>query len=214
MGALAFFPCRLQYSLSYVYRERESSNPQPCSGPFWDFCLVGPHPIRVHCELQGSCWANPCLWTEELRGSGPSSIGLYLLCMAETSRSIPTSLQTSTILDRGWGLIVFKHTAHWTCCLTQCIWQYTYPILGFPGGASGKEPTVQWRRCKRHRFDPWIGKMPWRRKWQSTPVFLPEEFRGWRSLGYSSWDHKESDMTAWLSTQHRKDFRKSFCTKE
>ena len=40
------------------------------------------------------------------------------------------------------------------------------------------------------------GKIPWRRKWQPTPVFLPREFHAQRSLaGYSSWDHKESDMT-------------------
>ena len=46
----------------------------------------------------------------------------------------------------------------------------------------------------------WIGKIPWRRKWQLTPVFLPGEFNGQRSLvGYSSWDHKESNMTEWLA---------------
>ena len=46
------------------------------------------------------------------------------------------------------------------------------------------------------RFDPWIGKIPWRRKWQPTPVLLPGESHGWRSLvGYSSWGHKESDTT-------------------
>ena len=40
-------------------------------------------------------------------------------------------------------------------------------------------------------FDPWVGKMPWRRKWQSTPVFLPGELHGQRSLvGYSPWGHK------------------------
>ena len=157
---MGFFPCHPQCSLSYVYRERETSHPQPCSGPFWDFCL-GPHPIRVHCELQGSCWADSCPWTEELSALGLSSIGLSLLCMAETSRSTPTSLQTSTILDHGWGLnIIFKHAAHWTCCSTQCIWQHTCPILGFPGGASAKEPTFQCRRRKRYRFDPWIEKIP------------------------------------------------------
>ena len=38
------------------------------------------------------------------------------------------------------------------------------------------------------RFDPWVGKMPWRRKWQPTPVFLPGRFHGQRSLvGYSPW---------------------------
>ena len=45
-------------------------------------------------------------------------------------------------------------------------------------------------------FDPWVGKIPWRRKWQPTPVFLPEKSHGWRSLvGYSPWGHKESDTT-------------------
>ena len=39
--------------------------------------------------------------------------------------------------------------------------------MGFPGGTSGKEPTCQGRRCKRHRFDPWVGKIPWRRAWQT-----------------------------------------------
>ena len=45
-------------------------------------------------------------------------------------------------------------------------------------------------------FDPWVGKIPWRRKWQPTPVFLPGESHGQRSLvGYSPWGRKESDMT-------------------
>ena len=41
-----------------------------------------------------------------------------------------------------------------------------YLYLGFPGGASGKESACQFRRCKRCRFHPWIGKIPWSRKWQ------------------------------------------------
>ena len=41
------------------------------------------------------------------------------------------------------------------------------------GGASGKKSACQCRRRKRHRFDPWVRKIPWRRKWQPTPVFLP-----------------------------------------
>ena len=45
-------------------------------------------------------------------------------------------------------------------------------------------------RCKRRGFNPWVGKIPWRRKWQPTPVFLPGEFHGQRSLvGYSPWCH-------------------------
>ena len=62
-------------------------------------------------------------------------------------------------------------------------------LLGFPGG---KEPTCQCRRHKRHGFKPWIGKMPWRRAWQPTPVFLPGESRGQGSLaGYGPWGSKE-----------------------
>ena len=48
----------------------------------------------------------------------------------------------------------------------------------------------------RRGFDPWVGKIPWRNKWQPTPVLLPREFHGQRSLaGYSPWGHKESDIT-------------------
>ena len=48
----------------------------------------------------------------------------------------------------------------------------------------------------RPRFDPWVGKIPWRRKWQPTPVLLSGESHGGRSLvGYSPWGHKESDST-------------------
>ena len=69
-------------------------------------------------------------------------------------------------------------------------------LSGFPGGASGKEPACQCRRQKRHGFDPWVGKIPWRRAWQPTPVFLPGESHGQRSLaGYSPQGCKESDTT-------------------
>ena len=62
---------------------------------------------------------------------------------------------------------------------------------GFPGGTSGKESACQSRRLKRHRFDPRAGKIPWSRKWHPTPVFLPGEFHGQRSLaGYSPWGRK------------------------
>ena len=47
-------------------------------------------------------------------------------------------------------------------------------MLGFPGGASGKEPSCQCRKHKRHGFDPWVRKIPWRRAWQPIPDFLLE----------------------------------------
>ena len=67
----------------------------------------------------------------------------------------------------------------------------------FPGGSDGKEPG-----CQRGRpgFDPWVRKDPCRRAWQPTPVFLPGEFYGKRSLaGYSPWGHKESDRSEQLT---------------
>ena len=67
---------------------------------------------------------------------------------------------------------------------------------GFPGGASGQELACQYRRHKGRGFNPWVKKIPWRRAWQPTPVFLPGESHRQKSLtGYSPLGHKESDMT-------------------
>ena len=75
--------------------------------------------------------------------------------------------------------------------------------IGLPRQHSGKECTCQPRRCRRLRFDPWVGKIPWRRTWQPTPVFLPGELHGWRSLvGYSPWGPQELDPMEQLSMQH------------
>ena len=77
-------------------------------------------------------------------------------------------------------------------------------IWGFPGGTSGKEPTCQCRRRKRCRFDPWVGKIPWRRRGQPTLVFLCGKSHGQRRLvGYSPWSCKELNMTEQLSSSSR-----------
>ena len=69
-------------------------------------------------------------------------------------------------------------------------------VLGLPRWLSGKESAWQGRRCKRCRFDPWVGKISWTREWQPTLVFLPGEFHGQRSLaGCIPWGCKESDTT-------------------
>ena len=53
----------------------------------------------------------------------------------------------------------------------------------------------------RYRFNPWVGKFPWRRNWQPTPVFLLGEFHEQRSLvGYSPWGHKSQTRLKQLST--------------
>ena len=61
-------------------------------------------------------------------------------------------------------------------------------FLQLPRRLSAKESAYQCRRWKRCGFNPWCGKIPWRRAWQPTPVFLPGEFHGQRSLaGRSPW---------------------------
>ena len=68
--------------------------------------------------------------------------------------------------------------------------------MGFPGGTSGKEPNRQHRRHQRCRLHRWVGKIPLEEGMQPTPVFLPGESLGQRSLaGYSPWGRKESDTT-------------------
>ena len=59
-------------------------------------------------------------------------------------------------------------------------------------------------QCRRLQVDPWVRKIPWRREWQPTPVFLPGEFHGQRRLvGCSPWGHMELDMTEWLTHLYR-----------
>ena len=70
-------------------------------------------------------------------------------------------------------------------------------IIGLPRWLNAKESACQHRRL---RFYPWVGKIPWRRKWQPTPVFLPGESHGRRSLvGYSPRGRKELDTTECLN---------------
>ena len=73
-------------------------------------------------------------------------------------------------------------TAPWKCApnplaLGRCaFWLFTKSygqLRGFPNGSADKESACQCRRRRRWEFDPWVGKIPWRRKWQPTPVFVP-----------------------------------------
>ena len=73
------------------------------------------------------------------------------------------------------------------------------------GGADDKESACQY---KRRGFNPWVGKIPWRRKWQPAPAFLPGESHGQRSLvGYSPRGHKKLD-----TTEHTHKEMKKRCT--
>ena len=71
--------------------------------------------------------------------------------------------------------------------------------VGLPRWLSDIESACQCRRCKRHEFDPWVRQIPWRRKWQLVPVFLPRKSHGQRSLaGYSPWDCKRVGLCIFI----------------
>ena len=69
-----------------------------------------------------------------------------------------------------------------TCCpFSLGVWSW----LGFPRGSMIKKIHLECRRHRRCRFDPWVGKIPWKRAWQPSPVFLPGQSHELRSLaGY------------------------------
>ena len=137
------------------------------------FFLLEPYSDEIECSEHHVCVMKPC-------SSSP---------MASSSLvpSIPCCEFTSWI--HPWTYVFLKVSSlHFTPL-------QPFYLLVFPGGASGKEPTCQCRRFKRHEFDPWVWKIPWRRSAQPTPVFLPGESHGQRSLaGYSPRTCKELDM--------------------
>ena len=109
--------------------------------------------------LQDSCLGNPMergAWRATVRGVAHSRTRLKRL-------SVQACRHAST------------HTVH-------LINEAAGVRLGSPGGARGKELTYQCRRRKSPEFEPWVRKIPWRRKWQPTPGFLPGESHGQRSL--------------------------------
>ena len=85
-------------------------------------------------------------------------------------------------------LVLFLYNLH--ICI---ILEFSLNTRGLPWWFSGKDSACP---CRRRGFDPWVGKILWRRKWQPTPVFLPGKYHGQRNLaGCSPWDCKESSMT-------------------
>ena len=127
------------------------------------------------------------------------------VCVRETERERESVLVTqSRLFATPWTVahqiplpIEFSRQEYWS--LLHCR-QILYHLnhqgslhIYIYGGASGKEPACQFRRHKRHGLDLWVGKIPWRRAWQPSPVFLPGESQGQRSqAGYSPQHHSRT----------------------
>ena len=120
----------------------------------------------------------PVFWPGELHGPQSESDTTERLSLGEIYVCMQIHIQT---------LSVQRHASE-NCRKKSkefCVNLYEKRL---PRWLGGKEFARQCRRPKRHGFAPWVGKIPWRRAWQPTPVFLPGESHGQRSLaGYSRW---------------------------
>ena len=136
--------------------------------------------IRLFCHLH-SC----CLFVLITKGNSHRtylhSSQLYNEKLVRTDASLPSrslSSRTNWPRDESYFCVLLFSV---TCC------------IGLPWWLSSKQSACQ---CRRHKFDPWVRKIPWRRKWQPMPIFLPGKIHGQRSLaGYSPWGCKVLDTT-------------------
>ena len=153
--------------------------------PSWLHCLV------VHFEMENR---NLQLWFS-LSRKGLSWVTLISIWILESTGKFLQKMTAGIffLLEITFNLLVN--------------FRYIAILTNLPGGSDGKNICLQ---CRRPGFEPWVGKIPWRRKWQPTPVFLPGKSHGRRSLaGYSPWGFKESDMTEWLHFCHFNNIKSS-----
>ena len=130
---------------------------------------------------KGSSWPRDWTWVSPIAGR---CFTIWATREAHDNFCMitPSSLWTSPYSLQEENKLVLIKSFNVSLEIIQC----------FPAGLEGSV-CLQWRKP---RFNPWDGKIPWRRKWKPTPVHLPGKSHGWRSLvGYSPWGHKELDMT-------------------
>ena len=114
------------------------------------------------------------------------------LCWCHKPDLIPVQSKVQNFLNANLVRPLLKTFNH-LVLLTVWIWLaeteiIEYKHIGLPWWLSGTDSVCQ---CRRHKFDPLVRKIPWRRKWQPTPVFLPGKSHGQRRLsGYSRWGCK------------------------
>ena len=106
------------------------------------------------------------------------------------------SYQLPYFCPKSWDEVLF-----WVCCPFRMHISLNVSSLvdiyrDFPGGIVTENLPASAGDTGRFRFDPWIGKITWRREWQPTLVFLPGEFHGQRSMvGYSPWDRRQTRLS-------------------
>ena len=109
-------------------------------------------------------------------------------------------LNVCMLLPKSW-LNLSHYCYYCQICFTSFL-LLLHHSWGFSGGSAVKNP-LQCKRCRRHMYHPWVRKIPWRRPWQPTPVFLPGESHGQRSLvGYSPQGHRRARQNLATKQQH------------
>ena len=138
---------------------------------------------------------------------GPISCDIYLRPVTQwCAQSCATGISTCKVTRFSASSSVLGTLAG------QKLLTFTHKLLkGLPWWLNGKEPAWQCRRCK---FKPWLLKIPWRRKWQPTPVFSPRESRGQRratvcvaakiQTGPGDWTTKEQSILRWKMDRREK----------
>ena len=138
-------------------------------------------PLHWFCSFVKVSWL---YLYRSISGSLLSSIDLFVYSFTEITLSWLLKLYI-----KSWSLVAsvlqLCFPSSTLCWLFWVICLSVETLEGYPCVTSGQEPTYQCRRCKRSGIYPWVKKIPWRRAWQPTPVFLPGESHGQRNLvGY------------------------------
>ena len=169
--------------------------------------MVGWHPqLKLICSW---VWANSGRWWRmgkpgvlQFMGSKELDTTEWLNNNRKTKGSIQVQFSSVSQSCRGHlGGKPSLETKLLNVKQSKMLFTILHEMMELPRWHTGKESARQCWDRKRCRFDPWVGKIPWRRKYQLAQIFFPEKFQGQSNLvGYSWWGRKELDPTEQLST--------------
>ena len=188
---------------------------------WWKLLSCGPSCVAVYSPLL-LCWAWFWLYLQSMRPVLKLSVRCppEHCCLMGSAPARPRTQDARGKIEKtfhhGSYFVYFQSLYYWLQSYTagRVTWcvraaqsarssgdlHLTQQCEGFPGGSRDKASACQCRRHKRDRFDPQVGKISWRRKWQFTPLFFPGKSHGSSSLmGYSPWGWQELDTTEPLS---------------
>ena len=204
---------RFHFDFSLSCIGEGNGNPLQC------FCLENPRDggawwASVYGVAQSQTWLKWLSSSSSIRFHIWSCISMFFLSLFLLSFSISYSHTSYILFQASISAVVFSEHQVILLWWSKLLYPVsaislsvqfcdTDEVEAFPGDASGKEPACPGRRCKRCRFSPWVGKILWKRKWQTTTVFLhgesswTEEPGGLWFIGSQSVGYDWSDLALW-----------------